>query len=87
MVSIFAKIDYISGNFVLSNIKLAISERIVWCYLFGKSLPKSTMPVLGKVSKFFRRFLCKHVFASCGVGLVVKQGACFGNGKDIKEGN
>ena len=45
------------------------------------------MPVLGKASKAFRRFLCKRIFASCGVGLVVEQGAYFGNGKDIKEGN
>ena len=45
------------------------------------------MPIFGKFSKAFRRFLCKRIFASCGVGLVVEQGAYFGNGKDVKVGD
>jgi maltose O-acetyltransferase len=44
------------------------------------------MPVIGKFSKAFRRFLCKRIFAKCGICLVVEQGAYFGNGKDIKVG-
>lgn len=60
---------------------------LVLYYSIGKSLPKSTMPALGKVSKAFRRFLCKRIFASCGIGLNVEQGAYFGSGKDIKVGN
>ena len=60
---------------------------LVLYYSLAKFLPKSTMPIIGKFSKAFRRFLCKRIFASCGVGLVVEQGAYFGNGKDIKVGN
>lgn len=57
---------------------------LVLYYSLAKVLPKSTMPILGKVSKAFRRFLCKRIFSSCGVGLNVEQGAYFGSGKDIK---
>ncbi len=45
------------------------------------------MPVIGKFSKAFRRFLCKRIFAKCRIGFVVEQGAYFGNGKDIKVGD
>ena len=60
---------------------------LVLYYSLAKFLPKSTMPIIGKFSKAFRRFLCKRIFASCGIGLVVEQGAYFGNGKDIKVGD
>lgn len=60
---------------------------LVFYYSLAKLLPKSTMPIIGKCSKAFRRFLCKRIFASCGIGLNVEQGAYFGNGKDIKVGN
>lgn len=56
-------------------------------YSLARFLPNSKMPIIGKFSKAFRHFLCKRIFASCGVGLVVEQGAYFGNGKDIKEGD
>lgn len=60
---------------------------LILYYSFARFLPKSTMPIVGKFSKACRRFLCKRIFASCGVGLVVEQGAYFGSGKDIKIGN
>lgn len=56
-------------------------------YGFARFLPKSTMPVIGKVSKCFRRFLCKRLFAYAGKRLNVEQGVYFGNGKDIKVGD
>jgi maltose O-acetyltransferase len=56
-------------------------------YGFARFLPKSTMPVLGIWAKSARRFLCKRIFASCGAGLNVEQGAYFGNGRDIRVGN
>jgi len=34
----------------------------------------------------FRRFLCSHLFASCGDRLVVENKAYFGNGKDFSVG-
>ena len=60
----------------------------LFIYLFFASkLPKSTLPIIGKISKNIRRALCKRIFAKCGVGLVVEQGAYFGNGKDIVVGD
>lgn len=55
-------------------------------YGIAQHLPKSTMPVLGKVSKGLRRWCCRHMFAECGPNLNVEKGAYFGNGKDIKAG-
>lgn len=60
---------------------------LILYYCFAQFLPKSTMPVLGKVSKNIRRFLCCKLFAEAGGKLNVEQGAYFGNGKDIKVGN
>lgn len=56
-------------------------------YGIAKQLPKSTMPVLGKMSLGFRRWCCSHMFAECGKGLNVEQGAYLGSGKDIRAGN
>lgn len=55
-------------------------------YGFARHLPKSTMPVFGKMASAMRRFCCKRMFASCGEKLNVEQGAYFGNGKDIRVG-
>ena len=55
-------------------------------YAFAQYLPKSTRP-MGKISMLFRRFLCKHIFATCGEKLVVENNAYFGNGKDFRIGN
>lgn len=60
---------------------------LILYYGFAKHLPKSTMPILGKLSKAFRGCLCKRIFASCGDGLNVEQGAYFGSRKDIRVGN
>jgi maltose O-acetyltransferase len=35
----------------------------------------------------FRRFLCKQIFATSGMKLVVENKAYFGNGKDFQVGN
>ena len=56
-------------------------------YGMARHLPKSTMPVFGKMASAMRHFCCKRMFASCGEKLNVEQGAYFGNGKDIKVGN
>lgn len=56
-------------------------------YGLAKHLPKSTMPVFGKVSRSFRRWCCKHMFDECGEKLNVEKGAYFGSGKDVKVGN
>lgn len=60
-------------------------------YGFARYLPKSTMPVVGKVSKAIRRGLCRRLFSvdgeHKGTGLVVEKGAYFGNGSDFKVGH
>lgn len=56
-------------------------------YAIAKHMPKSTMPVFGKLAQRMRRFCCKRMFSSCGYDLNVEQGAYLGNGKDIRVGN
>jgi maltose O-acetyltransferase len=55
-------------------------------YAFARFLPKSTTPFVGKPAKWFRGFLCSHIFSVAGEKLNVEQGAYFGNGKDIEVG-
>lgn len=55
--------------------------------MFARHLPKSTMPVFGKMALKLRRLCCKKIFVSCGNGLNVEQGAYFGNGKDVSVGD
>lgn len=59
---------------------------LILYYGFARFLPKSTMPILGNISKKIRCFLCKKIFADADEKLNVEQGAYFGNGKDIKVG-
>ena len=47
-------------------------------------MPSSNAPVLGKLSKNFRKILCKHIFKRCGQKINIEQGAYFGNGMDIE---
>jgi len=56
-------------------------------YVFARHLPKSTLPIFGKIAKSIRRFICKRVFSKCGIGLNVEQGAYIGNGRCITLGN
>jgi len=60
---------------------------LVMYYGLFRHLPKSTMPVLGKLNKSLRRICVKRLFKKCGVGVNVEQGAYFGNGKDVEVGN
>ncbi len=60
---------------------------LLFYYGFAKHLPKSTMPILGKIALRSRRFCCTKLFATCGTDLNVEQGAYFGNGKDMHIGN
>lgn len=55
-------------------------------YGFARFLPKSTTPIIGKLAKEIRKFLCCRIFPIAGGKLNVEQGAYFGNGKDIKVG-
>lgn len=60
-------------------------------YGFARFLPKSTMPIVGKLSCGVRRGICKHIFRKdethkC-LDLNVEKGAYFGNGKNFTVGN
>jgi maltose O-acetyltransferase len=56
-------------------------------YGFARYLPKSTMPYIGKISQKIRRFLCSHIFPTCGVNLNVENNVYFGNGRNFNVGN
>lgn len=56
-------------------------------YGFAKHLPKSTTPIVGKLSKRIRSSICRHIFDGTCKGLNVEQGAYFGSGKDFHIGD
>ena len=60
-------------------------------YSFARFLPKSTAPIVGKLSGSIRRGICRHMFKKddthqC-LKLVVEKGAYFGSGKNFTVGN
>lgn len=60
-------------------------------YGFARFLPKSTVPVIGRLSLQVRRRICKRLFHKdqehqCN-NLVVEQGAYFGSGRNFTVGN
>jgi len=59
-------------------------------YAIAKRLPKSTTPVVGKISKKIRGCLCRRLFTRTKTHsaekLNVEQGAYFGSGKDFTVG-
>ena len=59
---------------------------LIFYYCLAKHLPKSTVPVLGKLAKGIRRACAEHLFAACGKQINVEQGAYFGNGKNFRVG-
>ena len=64
--------------------------RTLWLiiyYAFARKLPKSTVPVLGKIAYHLRYRCAKHLFAECGTSVNVEQGAYIGNGKQFRVGN
>ena len=60
-------------------------------YGFARFLPKSTAPVVGKLSMRIRRSICRHMFRKDEThqcrNLVVEQGAYFGSGKNFIVGD
>lgn len=60
---------------------------LILYYSFARHLPKSTNPVLGKCSLRFRNWCARHLFEGNCKGLVVEQGAYFGNGKSFTVGD
>lgn len=56
-------------------------------YCFAKHLPKSTAPLIGKLSQYLRRVLCIRIFSKAGKRLNVENNVYFGKGNDIKVGD
>ena len=60
-------------------------------YSFARFLPKSTMPVFGRLSACIRRAICRHMFRKDETHqcrkLVVERGAYFGSGKNFTVGD
>ena len=64
--------------------------RTLWLiiyYAFARRLPKSTIPVLGKMAYRLRYRCAKHLFAECDTSVNVEQGAYIGNGRHFRVGN
>ncbi len=59
---------------------------LLW-FIFGRTLPKSTTPVIGGVIKKIRFNIVKLIFKKTGIGVNVENLAYFGNGKDVEIGN
>lgn len=60
--------------------------KIFWLILyygFARHLPKSTMPIVGKMARRLRNQCAHHLFAECKEDVNLEQGATFGNGSDI----
>lgn len=56
-------------------------------YLFARHLPKSNVPVLGRLAMRLRGWCCRHLFSECGEDLNVEQGAYIGSGRNFYVGN
>jgi len=56
-------------------------------YGFAYYLPKSTIPVIGVISRALRGFLCSKLFAKTGKKMNIENRVYFGNGKDISVGH
>ena len=55
-------------------------------YAIGRWLPNSMTPLLGKPSKLFRGYLCRHIFEYCGQNVNIERNVVFGSGFRIKIG-
>lgn len=60
---------------------------LIFYYCIASWLPKSTVPIIGKLAKRWRRKCGEHLFTQCGEHLVIEQGAYIGNGRDFFVGN
>lgn len=60
---------------------------LIFYYAIASKMPKSTVPVIGKLAKRWRRKCGELLLAKCGTHLVIEPGAYIGNGKDLSVGN
>ena len=59
---------------------------LVLYHFFARHLPVSYR-FGGKIGKYFRYKLCKHIFERCGENVNIEHGADFGNGFHVQIGN
>ena len=60
---------------------------LIFYYGLARKLPKSTIPLLGKIGYKLRYRCAKHLFAECGEQVNVEQGAYIGNGRQFRVGS
>lgn len=69
---------------------LKYCTRIPWLiiyYILARWLPCSDAPVLGRPSRKFRSFICRHIFDYCGTNVNIDRNVLFGSGFRIRIGN
>ncbi len=59
---------------------------LILYYGLAKHLPKSTMPIVGKIALHLRYQCAKHLFSRCDGFVNLEQGAYIGNGKNFYVG-
>lgn len=60
---------------------------LILYYAIATYLPDSYSPIVGKISNWFRVFLCKRIFKKCGKIQTVNRKAYFGNGSEVEIGD
>ena len=60
---------------------------LILYYGLAKHMPKSNVPIFGKMAKCLRALCAKHLFTKCGKQLNLEQGAYIGNGKNFFVGD
>jgi maltose O-acetyltransferase len=60
---------------------------LILYYGLAKHLPKSNVPILGRMAKALRASCAKHLFIKCGTQINLEQGAYIGNGKSFSVGD
>lgn len=60
---------------------------LILYYSIAQFLPGSTFPLIGRVAKKIRYFLCKNVFEYCGTNVNVERRVIFGSGFRIRIGH
>lgn len=60
---------------------------LILYYGFARYLPESYSIIGGRIGRYCRGFLCKHIFKRCGNNVNIERLANFGSGLDIEIGD
>ena len=59
---------------------------LLWYYLIAYHLPSSNIPIIGPFSRWFRSYVCRHLF-NVGDNCNIQRNVYFGIGMSISIGN